>query len=91
MMAVAALLASGTLSILAGQATALKPNVFDIEPKALRGLCMYTAYASGYKIDASTGLMCFAAGETLADLSIRWFLGKIRFFTGPKGYLVLTA
>ncbi len=87
----AASLALGTLSILAGQATALKPNVFDIEPKALWGLCMYTAHTSGYKIDASTGLMCLAAGETLADLSIKWFLGKIRFFTGPVGFLVLTA
>jgi hypothetical protein len=46
-MAMAASLALGTLSILAGQATALKPNVFDIEPKALWGLCMYTAYTSG--------------------------------------------
>jgi hypothetical protein len=43
-MAVAASLALGTLSILAGQATARKPNVFDIEPKALWGLCMYTAH-----------------------------------------------
>ncbi len=90
-MAVVALLALGTSSILAGQVTALKPNVFDIEPKAMWGLCMYTAHTSGYKIDASTGLMCFVASETLADLSIKWFLGKIRFFTGPVGFLVLTA
>ena len=66
MMAVAASLALGTLSILADQATALKPNVFDIEPKALWGLCMYTAHISGYKLDAFTGLMCLAAGATLS-------------------------
>jgi hypothetical protein len=43
-MTVAASLALGTLSILAGRATALKPNVFDTEPKALWGLCMYSPY-----------------------------------------------
>jgi hypothetical protein len=65
MTAVAASLALGTLSILADQATALKPNVFDIEPKALWGLCMYTAHISGYKIDAFVGIMCLVAGATL--------------------------
>jgi hypothetical protein len=90
-MAVAALLALGTLSILAGQATALKPNVFDTEPKALWGLCMYTAYVSGYKIDAFTAFMCLAGGGALSDLSIKYFLHKIRFFAGPKGFLVITA
>jgi hypothetical protein len=65
-MAVAASLALGTLSILADQVAALKPNVFDIEPMALWGLCMYTAHISGYKIDAFTGLMCLAAGATLS-------------------------
>jgi hypothetical protein len=65
-MAVAASLALGTLSILADQATALKPNVFDIEPMALWGLCMYTAHISGYKLDAFTGLMCLVAGATLS-------------------------
>jgi hypothetical protein len=64
-MAVAASLALGMLSILASQTTALKPNVFDIEPKAMWGLCMYTAHISGYKIDAFTGLMCLVAGATL--------------------------
>ncbi len=90
-MAVAALLALGTLSILAGQATAPKLNVFDIEPKALWALCMYTAHTSGYKIDAFTGFMCLAGGGALADLSIKYFLHKIRFFAGPKGFVVLTA
>jgi len=65
MMAVTASLALGTLSILAGQATASKPNVFDIKPKALWGLCMYTAHISGYKIDAFVGIMCLVAGATL--------------------------
>ena len=90
-MAVAALLALGMLSILAGKAAALKPNAFDIEPKALWGLCMYTAYASGYNVDSFTGFMCLAGGGALADLSIRYFLHKARFFTGPKGFVVLTA
>jgi hypothetical protein len=73
-MAVAASLALGTLSILAGQATALKPNVFDIEPKALWGACMYFAHTSGCKIDAFTGFMCLAGGGALADLSIKFYL-----------------
>ena len=89
-MLVAASLALDTLSILAGQATALKPNAFDIEPKVLWGVCMYTAYVSGYKIDAFTGFMCLAGGGALADLGIKYFLYKIRFFTSPIGFLLLT-
>jgi hypothetical protein len=62
-MAVAALLALGMLSILAGQAATLKPNAFDIEPKALWGACMYLAYTSGMNISGFTGIAClFGAG-----------------------------
>ncbi len=111
---VAALLALGTLSILSGQAAALKPNVFDIEPKVYWGLCMYTAHASGYGVDSFTGFMCFAAatglGEWTSDklknfldrieqregmpgklAKLSRYILKLRFFTGPKGALVLTA
>jgi hypothetical protein len=104
-MAVAALLALGTLSIPAGQATALKPNVFDIEPKAMWGLCMYTAYSSGMSIDRFTGMAClfgvagfsnaiksniFAPLANSARIAHMVRLVKvIRFFASPVGFLVL--
>ncbi len=106
-MAVAALLALGMLSILAGQATALKPNAFDIEPKVTWGLCMYAAYTSGISINAFTGMACLfgAAGFSNAIKSNIFsplansariahmvrLVNVIRFFASPAGFLVLTA
>jgi hypothetical protein len=106
-MAVAALLALGMLSILAVQTTALKPNAFDIEPKVTWGLCMYVAYTSGVSINAFTGMACLfgAAGFSNAIKSNIFsplaysariahmvrLVNVIRFFASPAGFLVLTA